>query len=371
MPTLRYDDFENIKRRYPQRGSEGTINYAFAGGGAAMLLLDADHVEDRNFKDISVGDGRNHKDLDIAAFNSVFGIRKNKNRHDVYGINFGGPLLDLDYGESEIPCHGIYVEVLRGTYFGFKVPTTDDTVIAIKDNKKYITLSPEFVAASKTMGAQGFREGIDDVDAHALLARFNIDKKYFAQLALQSEFRPILEDQNGDNLESNIFSGEYYQLVKKKIIERYKPEIPFVEQIPYDGLVTLLKFEPGDIVTNDEQRRFISESVASDPLYRLCMTQLLKYNSIYEKKSLEKAVEMVDGQLIVRNRAATHRVIAFTTELNKLISTVEQVYKNKKFQSDIATQILNGLFDTNFLHVKISQYQKELEKIKKRREERK
>ena len=147
--------------------------------------------------------------------------------------------------------------------------------------------------------------------------------------------------------------------------------IPFVEQIPYDGLVTLLKFEPGDIVTNDEQRRFISESVASDPLYRLCMTQLLKYNSIYEKKSLEKAVEMVDGQLIVRNRAATHRVIAFTTELNKLISTVEQVYKNKKFQSDIATQILNGLFDTNFLHVKISQYQKELEKIKKRREERK
>ena len=75
MPTLRYDDFENIKRRYPQRGSEGTINYAFAGGGAAMLLLDADHVEDRNFKDISVGDGRNHKDLDIAAFNSVFFAR--------------------------------------------------------------------------------------------------------------------------------------------------------------------------------------------------------------------------------------------------------------------------------------------------------
>ncbi len=370
MPTLRYDDFENIKRRYPQRGSDGTINYAFAGGGAAMLLLDADQVGGRNFKGISIDDGRNHKDLDIAAFNSVFGSRKNKNRHDVYGVNFGGPLLNLDYEEGEIPRHGIYVEVLRGTYFGFKVPTADDTVIAIKDNKKYITLSPEFVAASKVMGAQGFREGIDDVDARALLQKFDINKDYLVQLARQSEFSSIVPEVELPILENLILSGDFYQRTKNRIIERYQQEIPFASQIPYCELVNLLKFISGENVINDKQREFMNLSTSDDPVDKLCTVLLLKYHSHYDPESLGHALHTV-SKLCRESRTSTHWAVAFTTELNKLVAQVEQVYKHRKFQSDIATQILDGLLDTPFLHVKISQYQQELEKIKKRREGRK
>ncbi len=366
MPTLRYDDFDNVKARYPQQDKDNSINYAFAGGGAAMLLLTADKVVGRDFKDSSVGDERNHKDLDIAAFNSVFGIRKNRNRHDVYGINFGGPLLNLDYAEKEIPRHGIYVEVLRNTYFGFKVPTTEDTVVAIKDGKKYITLSPEFVAASKAMGAQGFREGVDDADARALLQKFDINKDYLASLAQQSEFRSIVPEIELPTLENLILSGDFYRRARSRIIERYQHEIPFASQIPYGDLVNLLKFNPGEIVINDRQREFMDQSTGDGPVDRLCTVLLLKYHSHYDPESLGHALHTV-SKLCRENKTSRHRAVAFTTELNKLIAQVEQVYKHKKFQSDIATQILNSLSDTPFLYVKISQYQQELERIQNER----
>jgi len=239
-----YDYLDTLKSRYKQKSKVG-VHYAFGGGMAVKILLDADDVEGVKIKDKNVEDSRYHKDIEVSAFDKIFG-RNNPNPHDICSFNIPRRLHKLDYsrppGSSEM-----YVEIVRDSYFGFVVPTTEDVRVARLGRKRYIVLSPEFLIASKTFKTKPFRPGVDDVDAEKLLAKFEIDRDGLVDIAKKTHFAQILTAGHLARLEDIIANGKIRTIALKEIRDKYSQVFPEVAQLAYSDASTLLEFNPLDL----------------------------------------------------------------------------------------------------------------------------
>tara|TARA_Y100000310_G_C20642368_1_gene794676 strand:- start:186 stop:1457 length:1272 start_codon:yes stop_codon:yes gene_type:complete len=389
--TLCSQDFANIKRRFPQTRRDGTINYAFAGGSAVNLLLEADTVQWNTFKDKSIGDEREHKDLEIYSFNQKFG-RFNTNKHDICYVNFGGPLNRQKYNEEFPQRVGIWVELLNGDYFGSQLPTEYDVRKVISDKKRFYVLSPEFLITSKIFSPLGIRKGIDDVDSLALFNRFHIDYDYLYSLAQKTPYAKFIENVGDfDRIEKSLkkkreqgyeYSGFFGDVIDY-ILYEYEESLGFdFDPLDYNTLTHLLLFDPekfefskrkeilhAEICRNTNGHEFYQKGKTE--AFNLAMKIYL--SSFPESELLLKISDAVLNWSSLKNDPLFHQIpyiigsninqseISWTHvamkksiychNLINLCSEFEEVYENPALWLQSTGKILNLLTASPFTHV--------------------
>ena len=377
MPELNYEDFENIKKRYFQTSKDSKrkiINYIFAGGGCVKLLLDADKVSEVAIKKSSILDQRKHKDLEIYAFNDIFG-NKNPNPHDICGINFYGPPFKLNYEDSLVQKCGIYLEILRGYYFDFLTPKQEDVRKVLKERKIYFTTSPEFLIASKIMSSNGLREDIDNKDAENLVTKFKINERYLRSIAKSTDFNQVLKEEDISDLEKRLKDKTFFRDIENRIKERYHETIPLIEQIPYSELISLLKFTPEELKLSEEEDCFLKEIIGKElkitkngmevycfteserhAIYNLCSIYILQYAPFND--STTKFISTSLPEILLGDE---HRAISLCVGINKVLSLLKNIHKPEEepeLYSGLTNSIIADISTTPYMHVKIARYKK-------------
>lgn len=372
MPSgLELKDVLNIRNRYPQTKRNGQVNWAVAGGGAAKFLLDADKVKQRKIKNPNIKDGRKHKDLEVYLFGEENLKGKSKNPLDIFGVNFFGPLIHLDYSDNESWLgRGFFIEALKGFYYGFPLPTEQDAVKTRVNNKGIYTLSPEFIIASKLFGVKGLREGIDDVDSLNLLKKFYVDKEKLEQLAKLSKFSFIGKDEIS-NLEELVESKDYYEVVADRIKQKYSESGLDLEDMSYDCLASLLEHSPESFKSFQTEEKLYSELRHFAEEFRdrssnksekeMSIIYLLKpfnpnflhtINSPFTKGYKED----IYIKLLQCINSAIAKKIGYVSELSKVLSQFDDITMEDNLKIlDTAHEIIGS----DYINIHLSKYQGE------------
>ena len=386
--VLDYDDFANLKRRYPQTSRDGTVNYAFGGGSAAKLLLDADEIKEAPIKDNSVRDEREHKDLEIVAFNDVFG-NKAPDPHNLLGIDFYGPLQVIDY--ADIPQHGIYVEILRDSYFGFKVPSAEDTRRVSVDGKKFVALSPEFMIASKLFSTCGLRD-IDYDDALKLLRKFGINREYLSSIIQNTKFSHLVSEEDLEDLECKVEDRSLFSRIEKDVKQIYRGVLPEVDELSYGTTTSLLEVEPEDLILTPEKVAFIDWTRSKldgtcnvkgmeNPAYELCMRYAFQHLNILSERDLTDIPEWGRRSWIHFPREAVwistrisstlennneHRTVAMALGINRTLSDLAEAGLDSLVYNLKSYHIANDIASSPVIHVKEAKHRKNINELLRR-----
>jgi len=389
--VLDYDDFANLKRRYPQTSRDRTVNYAFGGGSAAKLLLDADEVKGTHIKDDSIKDGREHKDLEVIAFNDVFG-NKAPDPHNLLGIDFYGPLQVVDY--ADIPQHGIYVEILRDSYFGFNVPSTRDTRRVNVDGKRFVTLSPEFMLASKLFSTYGLRD-IDYDDALRLLRKFGINKEYLGSIVQDTRFTHLVSEEDLEDLECRVEDRSLFHRIEREVKQRYRGVLPEVDDLSYDATVSLLEVESEDLILTPEKAAFIDWTRSKlkgtcqvkgmeSPAYELCMRYAFQHLNILSERDLTDIPEddrrnwinfPGEAVLISTRFSSTlengneYRAVAMALGINRTLLDLAELGLDPWIYFRKSYRIANDLSSSQVIHVKEAKHKREINELLREKNE--
>ena len=389
--VLDYDDFANLKRRYPQTSRDRTVNYAFGGGSAAKLLLDADEVKGTHIKDDSIKDGREHKDLEVIAFNDVFG-NKAPDPHNLLGIDFYGPLQVVDY--ANIPQHGIYVEILRDSYFGFNVPSTRDTRRVNVDGKRFVTLSPEFMLASKLFSTCDLRD-IDYDDALRLLRKFGINREYLGSIIQDTRFAHLVSEEDLEDLECRVEDRSLFHRIEREVKQKYSWVLPEADDISYGVTVSLLEVEPEDLILTPEKAAFIDWTRSKlkgtcqvkgmeSPAYELCMRYAFQHLNILSERDLTDIPEddrrnwinfPGEAVLISTRFSSTlengneYRAVAMALGINRTLLDLAELGLDPWIYFRKSYRIANDLSSSQVIHVKEAKHKREINELLREKNE--
>ncbi|MFC1697784.1 hypothetical protein ACFL1H_05600 [Nanoarchaeota archaeon] len=361
-PILNDEDIDNVKKRYPQNSHEN-INYAFACGTASYILLQANKVEGYKLKDINPIEDRNHKDIELFAFNNYFKYL-NPNPLDVCGYTYYGPIKQCNYNILDYYKYGIFVEMLNNFYFDYVVPTKDDITVATIKRKKFNVIKPEFLIASKIFNSDGIREGTDDFDTKALLKKFDINYKYLREIIKKSDFNKIWPFQI-INLDDEM-DNDLFPTIKNKIIDLYKDVCPFIKKLDYNHLTTLLKFEPESLKLfyKNKQHKYRYMKKFDNP----------KQNNLYNLSSFYLKDHMLKNDRVEALYDGRIKELASSTNDNGLraviaIRQIMDLYKRylppdapNSLMIDRALDVGKQVFGHPFLNVKTAQLKHELER---------
>ena len=381
-PELQLEDAENVRNRYPQTNKENRINWALACGSAAKFLLEADDTKERNIKNGYIPD-RSHKDLEIYLFGDENLKGKAKNPLDIFGVNFFGPLQTVDYSMKEEPEFSFFVEALKGYYFGFVSPKENDIVQLKLDNKKFYSLSPEFIIASKLFSTKGIREGVDDKDSLNLLRKFDTDNKYLTDLIKTTKYNFIGEDEV-NNLEELLKSGDFFKIVTNNIKAQYSKSGLDIEEMPYNCLVSLLDYLPEYFIVSRQSNKKLNEHLnwfienlylkyCSEPKTAKTNTMYLiqNFNPDYIDKIIHNMNRGDKDEENLRLLKLITAVIRFkpgnVSEVNKILTRLSDIINMQEIppeeSSNIFFSIAESMIYTPFINVKQAKYSAELDKI--------
>ena len=392
--VLDYDDFANLKRRYPQTSRDRTVNYAFGGGSAAKLLLDADEVKGTHIKDDSIKDGREHKDLEVIAFNDVFG-NKAPDPHNLLGIDFYGPLQVVDY--ANIPQHGIYVEILRDSYFGFNVPSTRDTRRVNVDGKRFVTLSPEFMLASKLFSTCDLRD-IDYDDALRLLRKFGINREYLGSIIQDTRFAHLVSEEDLEDLECRVEDRSLFHRIEREVKQKYSWVLPEADDISYGVTVSLLEVEPEDLILTPEKAAFIDWTRSKlnstgqvkgmeSPAYELCMRYAFQHLNIFPEfpemdladfpeRSRKYFINFPREAVLISTRLSytlvndnEHRAVAMALGINRTLSDLSEIGLEPWVYDIRSYRIANDISSSQVIHVKEAKHKREINEFLREKNE--
>jgi len=367
---LRYMHLEKVVDQFPQTDGD-CVNYTIAGGGASMLLLEAAEVRDREVVDPEADNRRKHKDLELVAFRPVFG-EVNPNPHDVGYLTDEDTLCRCDYEEEPPSDYELMVEVLSGFYYDFQLPTVADTTeIETRQGNRFVTLTPEFIIASKLFSANGIRPGTDDKDALALFRRFTINQDYLRSLLSRSEFSPVAGEIDTENLGESVESGDLYDRTSKKIDELYGEAVPEVVALPYSDKISVLRYGVDDLALDDSQREFIDEYVEEQkPLsryshfkefYRLCLRYMvspLKMGAPDVGWPMDKFADMA--------RRDQHLAISVASAMKQTLDAlgrIEGIEQETGLYHVLATELGIKILTTYYMHVATSLLRERLSNV--------
>jgi len=370
--TLRYRHIESIVDEFSQV-SEGKLNYAIACGGAVMLLLEAEEVEGRRIVDEDADNKRRHKDLELYTFGKTF-RDLNPNPHDLVVLNEDPFELEkVDYNES-VGDVDVGIEILNGSYFDFVLPTEEDTTkIITTHGNEFVTLTPEFLIASKLFSANGSRD--EDVgDALALLNRFEIDYDYLARLLGKSEFRNVLAPEELELLPEKIENGILFEEISTRIEDFYGEFVPELENLNYSERLSVLRYNREDLVLTKEQEEFISDNFirrrrkfTSQPhmdLNNLCMRYIIS-NFNDPNMLIDKDLDKMYGYLIGKDRHFSVALASGIKQTLMMLSGLNGLEKDELTYDYLSSQIVTKIMNTSFIHVVTSALQKRVEDLVK------
>jgi len=303
---LNLEDVLNLRRRHPQKQREQpNVQWAIAGGGAVKFLLEATEVAGREIKDSSVQDKRHHKDLEVYLFGEENFHGRVHYPLDLFGVDSQGPLQRINYTAETVPAFGFFIEAMKEFYYGFMNPTEKDIVSLSVEGHSVYSLSPEFLLASKIFHTSGIREGIDDEDAIQLAAKFQLDEKYLSQLLKNTQFS-FLEEGIIGNIEELLRGKELYSIVSEEVKKRYASSGLDVEKLTYNGLVSLLDFDP-EYFQMGKYRAKVMEILGSD--LPTDSPDTLLYNHYLFKNVSDEWLERVGSELEQRNDEPLYRLL--------------------------------------------------------------
>lgn len=279
-PTLRYTHIEEVVKLFPQQ-ENGVLNYVVAAGGAVMLLCEAHEVNGYKVIDKTANNRRLHKDLELYAFNSVFGAL-NPNPHDLVKLFSDNTLHKMSYKEEEgevkfgAKDFTLIIEILRGSYYDSPIPKEEDTVLITTEmGNHFFTLRPEFLIATKLFSANGLRKGLDDQDALALLKRFKLDEAYLFELIRNSELCSVYTPTTVKKLIEAVENGTFYEDVSNEIDRLYGEKVPEIKSLQYHEKVSILRFDPNDLALSPMKKAYIWGAYAPgnifSELHPLCL----------------------------------------------------------------------------------------------------
>lgn len=376
------EDVLNLRKRYPQRKRGKTLNWAVACGSAVKFLLDADRVQGSIASDRSVVDDRVHKDLEIVLFTEDALKHRDKNPHDLFGVDFWGPLQDVDYDQPS-KNHGIYIEALRDHYFGFQpTPTTKDTLDVYLGGNRFTVLSPEFLIASKLFSTIGIREGRDDVDVMKLLQKFKIKQDYLADLLSQTKFKEIVTREDLSNLEQEIKSGKLVEKIFDKVTKKYASSVPEdLESMPYNNWVSLLNFLPNELRWSTDPRSSgrlalnnLTDECRTNSETNLAFVYLMSYFPGFEASAqaslgAEKAfsvVRLLAGITERQEEIGFKKAVETARCLRRLKKAAKRYPEILSNRDELIYCLTNDLFGEYF-QVRVAQYDKALGELEKGR----
>ncbi len=362
-------DFENVRHRYPQK-PYGELGWVVACGAASKFMLDADEIKERETRNHEIRDARKHKDLEIYLFGEE-GL-KGSSRYplEIFGVDFWGPLHELDYSEAHAPNHWFYVEALKEYYYGFRLPSSDDIVTLKMDNKRILSLSPEFIVASKLFHTRGVRKGVDDTDALNLMKKFHLDREYLLQLVADSKFAFVGSDVIA-NLERLLESGELFSTLSKMIRKRYSKSRLDIGKMGYNSLASLLDYSPKSLGVDELKEMYITGVIAKPPLQEdvaqqteLALTYALQH--LPAPAYSDEAYMLAKG-VVYRSLSDPHGTIGVTSEMNRVLTKLDKTMGNlglpQELRDDISLKIAKSIIGSLYANVKLARYSTEIEKM--------
>ena len=369
MGVVSWDDFENLSRRYPQIVS-GKIRWAVGGGAGVSILLDAQEVEKRKFRNDDIHDRRAHKDIEMVLFEPILG-EKNPNRHDVFGIDNDSDLQSVDYGDHSAPEYGIWVEALRGYYMGFTPPTKCDVTMAILNENRYVTLSPEYLIASKLFSANGQRD-IDTSDALLLMERLEVRKDTIRRILNESLFKAYVPKDGLEELEKGLENGSLFKSIRQRVQEKYSASVLLpLENIDYSSLITMIRWKPEELKNasvkfemgraNGLYPGLIRLGYEQDLRARLCLMYL---NIPPNQRDVPEEIKEDIERMVKRGiEEIAFACSAFSAEVLKTLDMISTKIGDRDLYETYASTVLRKIFFTDYHFVMGDKYRTGLERI--------
>lgn len=260
MGCLSFRDIENLKSHFPDENPSGRPNWAIAGGGAVMCLLEAPSIDGL---DTPYGnpdpDQRGHKDMDVAVFSPHAAKLKIVYPHELYRCEFFRKPRRCNYREQEANPTGFYFELFTDYHFGFVPPSAADAVRCRCGEGSVWSLCPEYVIASRIFGLAPIRPGVDDRDIDALGRRFHLDPARLDAYVARSHYSFLRPD-----VTAHIVLKQEYGLLNQATLEELAPRYPrLLPVFPADAGYLLLRLKDSPL---DERTLLEAHELAVEKL---------------------------------------------------------------------------------------------------------